>query len=155
MKDLKDLANDMNTLLARSRDAREGYVEASHNLKNGGPLDKWMHEYSDQRLRFSIELEKEINILGGDPDFDTSILGDLHRAWIDLKGTFSDNEPLAMLEECHRGETKAYNDYGDLLEKYPNMPTTTRQLLVAQQSKIKGAIAQIETMIKMLETVES
>ena len=60
-----------------------------------------------------------------------------------------------MLEECHRGETKAYNDYGDLLEKYPNMPTTTRQLLVAQQSKIKGAIAQIETMIKMLETVES
>lgn len=155
MKDLKDLAQDLNLLLARNLDAREGYVEASHNLNNGSELDRWMHEYSDQRLHFSVALKKEISQLGGDPDFDTSALGDLHRAWIDLKGTFSDNEQLAMLQECHRGETTAFENYQEILEDYPAMPNSTRNMLIEQQSKIKGAIAQIETMVNLLEEVEA
>ncbi len=154
MKVPQEFIEKLNLLLARNRDAHKGYIEAVQNINNTD-LRRWMLEYADQRMNFSKELESEIRMLGGEPFKDTSILGDLHRVWMELKGNLTDNEPMSMLKECHRGETKAFEDYESFLNEFSAMPASTHKILIAQKSKIKGAVAQIETMMRMLDPVDA
>ena len=150
----KEVMQGLNTLLARSRDAEKGYIEVSNHI-NEPRLRKWLLEYSDQHKQFSAELASEIRALAGDPDDGTSILGELHRAWIDLKGTASDNEPIAMLEECERGEQQAYDDYQELLNDHTDMLASTRALLQQQRIKIGTALEQVKSMKKVFEPIDS
>lgn len=149
-----ELMQGLNDLLARSRDAQKGYIEASNHI-NTPQVRKWLLEYSDQRLKFSVELENEIRRLGGEPDDSTSVLGDLHRVWIDLKGMASDDEPMAMLEECQRGEQKALEDYTELLNQHQRMSPATFHLLKQHKTKIEAALALIHSLKEIFEPADS
>lgn len=154
MKVSKELLNDLNDLLNRSRDAQKGYVEASNHI-NHPELSKWMIDYSKQRQLYAAELDLEIKRLGGDADDSTSMLGELHRVWIDLKGQLTQNDPYAMLEECTRGEEKAMENYNEIFESHKNMPPETRDMLNRHRTKIKEALGQIKTLMKMYVPSES
>lgn len=154
MKVSKELLKDLNDLLNRSRDAQKGYVEASNHI-NQPELSKWMIDYSKQRQLYAAELDLEIKRLGGQTDDSTSMLGELHRVWIDLKGQLSQNDPYAMLEECTRGEEQALEDYNEVLQSNQSMPSETRDMLNRHQTKIKNALTQIKTMMKMHVPSES
>lgn len=149
----KELMQGLNTLLSRSRDAEKGYIEVSNHI-NTPQLRKWLLDYSEQRKQFSVELAREIRLLGGDPDNETSVLGELHRVWIDLKGTASDDEPIAMLEECQRGEQYALEDYETLLAEHPDMMATTRYLLTQHKTKIESALLFIEALKEIFAPVD-
>lgn len=144
----KELLKNLNDLFTRNRDAQKGYVEAANHI-NQKELSKWMIDYSTQRQLFAAELDLEIRRLGGRPEDSTSVLGEIHRVWIDLKGQLSNNDPHAMLEECTRGEEKAVADYDEILDEQKGMSIETRNLLNRHKSKIINALNQIKTMMKM------
>jgi uncharacterized protein (TIGR02284 family) len=149
MKDSKKLTADLNLLLARNNDAHKGYVETAANVARAD-VKKWMHSYSVQRARFCEELKIEIKSLGGNPDDSTSILGEIHRVWIDLKGNASESDTESMLVECERGETEAFNNYGKVISEHPGMPSSTRKMLERHQRRIKEALTEIKMMSALL-----
>lgn len=56
-------------------------------------------------------MSSAVNINGEEPETGGSSTGTIHRAWLDVKATFSGHDSKSILQECERGEDaikKAY-----------------------------------------------
>ncbi len=89
----------LNTLIEYCKDGQYGYKTAAENVKTEN-LKSIFSDLSAQRGQFVEELKGAVRVLGGDPDKDGSIVGTIHRGWINLKGTLSGGDEEAILKEC-------------------------------------------------------
>src|SRR6202000_978489 len=71
----------------------------------------------------AAELQAEVRKLGGDPETSTSVSGDLHRRWVDVKALFTGKGEEAVLNEAERGEDHAKKAYREALEKLAKYET--------------------------------
>ena len=134
-----EILDALNKLLTSSHDADKGYQEAAENVKDAELKSLFMAQ-SRQRAEFGMELDREVRTLGGDPDGGTSMMADLHRAWINVKSTFAGNEDKATVEECKRGDKEALDNYTAVLQE-TDLAASTRELLLNQKEKIESAHA--------------
>ncbi|WP_266367451.1 ferritin-like domain-containing protein [Tellurirhabdus rosea] len=134
-----ELIDRLNKLLTRTREGERGYQEASENVKDP-ELKSLFLAQSRQRSEFAMEIDREIRTLGGQPDDSTSLASDLHRAWLNLKSSFSSNDDKAVVEECKRGDGVAVDDYNDILQSTTLM-ASSRELLLRQKERIEAAHA--------------
>jgi uncharacterized protein (TIGR02284 family) len=148
--DKEKIINHLNHLLNRNYDAESGFVEAANHI-NSTPLNRWFQENSLQRYRFGKEIKAEIRNLGGTPDKGTSLLGEMHQFWMDLKSHFTGNDEPSMLEEAIRGEEKALEDYRLTLDNTA-LPLSTKLLLQDHQRTIESNIRTMRRMLKVYET---
>ncbi|MEO6148578.1 MAG: PA2169 family four-helix-bundle protein [Mucilaginibacter sp.] len=81
------------------------------------------------------ELGGIINQLGGDAETGSSALGTIHRAWLDIKATFSGHDRKSILEECERGEDAIKKAYRDAL-KEEGLSGDIIAVIAKQQQKI-------------------
>ncbi|MVM41480.1 PA2169 family four-helix-bundle protein [Spirosoma sp. HMF3257] len=132
-----EILDQLSRLLTLSHDAEKGYEEASENVDDN-ELKTLLLAQSRQRAEFAQELDREIRALGGEPDNGTSITADLHRAWINIKSTFSTNDDKAVVQECHRGDQEALNTYNSVLQE-TDLVASTRELLLRQKQSIDSA----------------
>ena len=95
---------------------------------------------SRQRGEFAMELDREVRTLGGNPDGGTSLISDLHRAWINIKSTFASNDDKATVQECQRGDQEALDEYNSVLQE-TDLVASTRELLLRQKQSIDSAHA--------------
>jgi uncharacterized protein (TIGR02284 family) len=131
------LIDTLNELLTRSHDANKGYIEAGNQVSDV-LLRKWLFSNAERRKEFILQLEQEIKRMGGTPDHGSGILGSLHRTWIDIKSTLT-NDDDAIIEECIRGEERAIEDYNEAILKF-RAGDVTRQVLQRQRASIKAAL---------------
>lgn len=134
-----EILDALNKLLTRNRDAEEGYQEAAENAKDT-ELKSLFLAQSRQRGEFAMELDREIRTLGGEPDSSTSVLSSLHRAWINIKSSFSSDDDKATVQECQRGDQEALDDYNSVLQE-TDLVASTRELLLRQKQSIDTAHA--------------
>ncbi|RIV26769.1 PA2169 family four-helix-bundle protein [Fibrisoma montanum] len=134
-----EILDQLNKLLTRNHDAEKGYQEAADNVKDA-ELKSLFLAQSRQRSEFGGELAREIRTLGGDPDNGTSFAADLHRAWINVKSTFANNDDKATVEECRRGDQEALDDYNTVLQE-TDLVASTREMLLRQKQSIETAHA--------------
>ncbi|QJW89056.1 PA2169 family four-helix-bundle protein [Spirosoma taeanense] len=134
-----EILDQLNRLLTRSHDAEKGYQEAAENVKDT-ELKSLFLTQARQRSEFAMEIDREVRTLGGDPDNGTSLAADLHRAWINVKSTFSSNDDKATVQECQRGDQEALNDYNAVLQE-TDLMASTRELLLRQKQSIESAHA--------------
>ena len=132
-----EILEALNKLLTRSHDAEKGYEEAAGNVHDA-ELKSLFLAQSRQRAEFAMELDREIRMLGGNPDNDTSLASDLHRAWINIKSALSSNDDKATVEECKRGDHEALSDYTTVLQE-TDLVASTRRLLLQQKESIESA----------------
>ncbi|OIN58061.1 ferritin-like domain-containing protein [Arsenicibacter rosenii] len=132
-----EILDALNKLLTRSHDAEKGYQEAAENAKDA-ELKSLFLAQSRQRSEYAMELDREVRALGGDPDNSTSVLSDLHRAWINIKSAFASDDDKATVEECKRGDQEALNDYTAVLQE-TDLAASTRELLLRQKESIESA----------------
>ena len=144
----EEILDQLSKLLTLSNDAEEGYKEAADNVDES-ELKALFLKQSQQRAEFAQELDREIRTLGGDPDNSTSITADLHRAWINIKSAFTSNDDKAVVQECHRGDQEALNDYNAVLQE-TNLAASTRELLLRQKQSIDTANS---TMARLAQAV--
>ncbi len=144
----EEIIDQLGKLLTISNDAEEGYKEAADNV-DSSEMKTLFLEQSRQRAGFAQELNQEISALGGDADNGTSLTADLHRAWINIKSAFSTNDDKAVVQECHRGDQEALNDYNSVLQG-TNLAASTRELLLRQKQSIDTANS---TMARMAQVV--
>ncbi|AKD56659.1 ferritin-like domain-containing protein [Spirosoma radiotolerans] len=134
-----EILDQLNRLLTLSHDAEKGYKEAAENAKDN-ELKSLFLAQSRQRAEFALSLDREIRALGGEPDNGTSIAADLHRAWINIKSTFASDDDKATVEECHRGDQEALENYNAVLQE-TDLVASTRELLLQQKQSIDTANA--------------
>jgi len=131
------VVSTLNDLIETCRDGQEGFKEAAENVKNPD-LKTFLNQCSAERAQCISELGLKVRRLGGDPEKSGSTAGALHRAWMDIKGTFSGKDDHAILSECERGEDSAVQAYKDAINggKLPaNILTVVqRQLTMIQQT---------------------
>jgi len=130
MAHYKELVGKLNTLLKRCYDSEKGYQQTAKKIANPA-LQQLLSTISDERRQYGHELKTEINRLGGEPDTGSSVKGDLHRTWINIKSAFSGGSEESILEECIRGEESMVNDYQAAL-KIDGIPIETQTLINAQ-----------------------
>lgn len=128
----------LNHLLERNYDAEKGYKKAAEDIENS-LLKDFFKDYSGQRYSFGHEIKEEIRQMNGEPDKGSSVKGDLHRTWIDVKSLLTGKDDEAVVKECIRGETTALEDYEDALRRN-DLPPSTRQVVQRQHDQIQGAV---------------
>ncbi len=132
-----EILDQLSKLLTRSHDAEKGYQEAAENVKDN-ELKSLFLAQSRQRSEFAQEIDREIRTLGGEPDNGTSLAADLHRAWINIKSTFASDDDKATVQECHRGDQDALENYNSVLQE-TDLAASTRELLLRQKQSIDTA----------------
>lgn len=145
----KKIADKLNDLLEKNYDSEKGYKLAEEKV-NDPQMKRIFEIRSQNRYDFGHELKTEIRKYGESPDKGTSVKGDLHRSWMNIKSSLSSNKEEAILEEAIRGEKAAVADYDSVIAEQ-DIPSSTKELLTKQRDYIKNALEQV----KKLERKES
>ena len=113
---MADLTSILNNLIETSKDGEKGFRTSSENAKSPELKQVFLRRAEDC-ARGAQELQRLVSRLGGEPERSGSIAGAVHRGWVNLKASVSDNDDLAILEECERGEDVAKAAYRKALEE--------------------------------------
>ena len=140
----EDIAKKLNGLLEKNYDAEAGYKKAAEDVKHE-TLKNYFRSRAKDRYDFGHELKEEIRNFGQEPDKGTSISGDLHRAWMDLKTAFTDEKEEAILEEAVRGEKAAVKEYNEIIND-KEVPPSTANLLIKQRNSVEAALKKAEAL---------
>ena len=129
-------------LIEINNDGNEGYKTAADDIDN--PAYKTLfYGYAQQRAKFASELEREAQLLGRDPDSGESIIGAIHRGWINIKSAFTSGGSEAILGECETGDRAAIETYEKALAE--PLPTNIESLVRAQHQAILEAYNKIKS----------
>ncbi|MCU1755691.1 ferritin-like domain-containing protein [Pseudomonas helleri] len=117
MTDLnKEAISVLNDLIETSKDGQEGFKTCAEDIKNPELKALFVKRSADCGTA-AAELQAEVRKLGGDPETSTSVAGDLHRRWVDVKSIFTGKGEEAVLNEAERGEDHALKAYKEALKK--------------------------------------
>ncbi len=126
----------LNDLIQINNDRADGFTRAAADLKDENiDLKATFDKFASESRSFVTELAGLVGRHGEDPDDGNTILGTLHRAWIDIKATFGGNDRHSILEECERGEDAIKKAYRDALAEN-ELGANVREVLLKQQSAI-------------------
>lgn len=132
------LTEVLNDLIRVNNDRAKGYVNASDEAKSiDVDLQATFNKMADQSRRFTAELTNEVGRLGGEAATGTTGGGKIHRAWMDVKATFTGKDRHAILESCEFGEDAAQKAYKAALASDAEISADTRKLITDQQSSLK------------------
>lgn len=137
----------LNDLIKINYDRIEGYRKAAEESKS---FDIELHPIfmkmaDESRLNVS-SLTEHVRKFGGEADSGTSALGKIHRAWMDVKVTFTGKDRLEILESCEFGDEHAQKAYEDALASDADLDVETRKLITSQKETIKQSYDNIKRM---------
>jgi len=148
METIEKSVEVLNDLIEINNDRSEGFGKAAQDLD---PTDMDLQgiflNCSLESKQFAQQLRDEINQLGGHADMDdTSSSGALHRAWIDVKATFTGHDRKGILAECERGEDAIKKAYRDALSPENDLSAEVIPLLLRQQQSIQASHDRIKSL---------
>ncbi|MCH4822737.1 PA2169 family four-helix-bundle protein [Gramella lutea] len=138
------IAEKLNELLQKNYDAEKGYKLAAEKVKNER-LKSFFSERASERYDFGHELKSEIRNFGENPEKGTSLAGDAHRSWMNLKASLSNDKDEAVLEEAVRGEKSAVEEYENIL-KESELPASTGNILLKQKNAIIASLNEVKAL---------
>ncbi len=153
MENNKEVIENLNDLVQINNDRIVGYENALKQIEEEeiqeeevetGLRSLFLSHIDDSR-RFKLELAKEVEVLGASPETDTSTSGKLHRAWIDVKTTFTGHSKKSILEECEFGEDAIKKAYETALEN-EDLPAYLRDILNDQLTVLVEAHDEIKAL---------
>ena len=113
----KEAVGTLEGLISILEDGKLGYTNAAEHVSSPAIKTDFL-EYARERALFIVELQDEINKLGKSTDTSGGgPLGALHRAWIDIKSSFTSGDTEAIINACVTGEEAAIEKYKMALEK--------------------------------------
>lgn len=139
-----EISKKLNSLLEKNYDAEKGYKLAAEKV-NDQRLKNFFSERAQERYDFGHELKSEIRNFGESPDKGSSLAGDAHRSWMNLKASLSSDKDESVLEEAVRGEKAAVDEYEDVL-KEKDLPASTGNILMKQKNSIVASLNEVKTL---------
>lgn len=145
METNKEIISDLKDLLSILNDGKEGYESASKGTETL-ELQGVFLKYEAQRAAYAEELRAHIATHGAGADNESgSILGALHRTWIDIKQALSSKEDAAILDAIVTGEQAALDKYNQYIADYEDHADHI-ELLRKQRDGILEAMKEIESL---------
>jgi uncharacterized protein (TIGR02284 family) len=127
----------INDLIKINNDRSAGFEKAAQDLEDGNSeLITVFNRLAGESREYANELTGIARQYYGDVAEGTSTSGDLHRAWISIKSTFTGNDAAAILDECERGEDAAKSAYSDALDDSNELTFEVSAVLQRQQEGI-------------------
>lgn len=140
-------AETLNDLILVNNDRIQGYQRAIRDTAvKDDDLKAVFKEMIDQSQLFNRDLIREVEAGGFKAETETSVSGKMHRAWIDIKLTFSGNSRKSLLTECEKGEDAAKEVYSEALHEDNGLSNTQRELVAAQAMALQLSHSQIKAL---------
>jgi len=145
METNKEIISDLKDLLAILNDGKEGYEAASKGTDTI-ELQGVFLKYEAQRTAYAEELRTHIATHGAQATNESgSVMGALHRTWIDITQALSSKEDKAILDAIVTGEQAALDKYNQYIADYEDHADHIN-LLRKQRDGIQEAMEEIETL---------
>lgn len=130
-------------LIQTCKDGQKGYQEAASKVKRTD-LKTFFNEQSQERGRFAGELEGELNRVGEKgKKLSGSVLGTLHRAWIDTKVGLGGGDKT-VLEWLEHGEDRAKDAYQKASSG--SLPPNVAEIVRRQAVSVKQAHDKVKSL---------
>lgn len=156
MSDNEKLTEVLNDLIRINHDRAKGYDQsAKETEKIGTDLQDTFNKMAEQSRRYAVQLTNEVQKYGGDAADGTTTSGKIHRAWIDVKTTFTGKDKASILSSCEFGEDAAQKAYKEALSSDAQMPADTRKVITDQQTELKSAHDKIKQYRDAAKTVDA
>jgi len=136
----------LNDLLNITNDRIEGFSKVEDKVWNTHSALR--NDYDNmvaQSQTMKTELIGLINAKGGQADNTTSTAGAIHRAWIDVKNSFTGDKDESTLENVVFGENAAIDAYQNALDSGDLCPESSR-LVSDQLHHLKSSYAKFENL---------
>ncbi|NWD76753.1 PA2169 family four-helix-bundle protein [Pseudomonas gingeri] len=128
----KEAVSILNHLIEVSKDGQKGFQTCAEDIKHP-ELKALFVQRASECANSAMQLQAEVRKLGGDPETSTSVAGDMHRRWVDVKALFTGKGEEAVLNEAERGEDHAKKAYSEALVKLAKYNLTGLTDLVNRQ----------------------
>ena len=138
--DAKATQSELNDLIATLKEGQKGYAEAMTDVE-GADLKDLFKEYAAQRSQYITELEDQMYKLDLKPDTNegnNTVVGTVHRAFINLKAAVTGKDRHSILAECERGEDYAKSAY-EKAKKIQDLPGELTTIINKQAEGITKA----------------
>jgi uncharacterized protein (TIGR02284 family) len=133
----KETASVLEDLIKINNDRIEGYEKALKELKpEDSDLRILFLKAIDQSRANRMRLGRELETLKADVPTGTSGSGSIHRAWLELKATFTGHGRHAILASCEFGEDAAQKAYESALSS-ENLPEYLSTLVLEEKQELK------------------
>ena len=130
----------LNDLIEINNDRIAGFEKAASNLEeNDSDLRSTFERFASESRGYASELTSAVSQHGGEAETGSSASGTIHRAWLDVKATFSGNDRKSVLAECERGEDAIKKAYKDALTVDNGLSPQLDQIVARQQEGIIAA----------------
>lgn len=140
METIEKSVEVLNDLIEINNDRIAGFEHASKGLEaNDADLKTIFDSMVEESRKNVQELSAEVSRIGGEAETGTSSTGAIHRAWLDVKATFSGHDRKSVLAECERGEDAIKKAYKDALTVDNGLSPETDRVVARQQEGIIAA----------------
>ena len=116
MKEMNDRVK-VNELIQVCKDASRGFRLAAAEVDNKS-YREFFRMKAVERGDFVRNLQNAALKLGLVPKADGSVLGSVHRAWMNFRHSINPHQDQVPLLECRRGEEHALKVYEEILENH-------------------------------------
>jgi uncharacterized protein (TIGR02284 family) len=142
----KETASVLEDLIKINNDRIEGYEKALKDLKpEDSDLQLIFLKAIDQSRAIRIRLGTELQTLKADVPTGTSGSGAIHRAWLELKATFTGHGRHAILASCEFGEDAAQKAYESALSS-EHLPEYLSTLVLEEKEELKSVHDEIKAL---------
>lgn len=137
----------LNDLIEINHDRVAGFKKAGKDLGNSDfALKDLFEKFASESRTYSSELAAAVSQFGGEVETGTSGTGAIHRAWIDVRATFTGHDRKSVLAECERGEDAIKEAYQSALDPESELAFDVADLVRRQQQSILVAHDQIKAL---------
>lgn len=138
MENSEKVVEVLNDLIQINNDRADGFDKAGKDLEDANIDLKSIFAGLSSESRANVtELAALVGRNNEDPDTGNTVLGTLHRAWIDIKASFGGDDRHSILAECERGEDAIKKAYRDALQEN-ELGESVREVLLKQQKGVNA-----------------
>jgi len=142
----KETAGVLEDLIRINNDRIEGYEKALKDLKaEDSDLRMIFLKAIDQSRTIRSTLGRELQTLGSDIPTGTSGSGSIHRAWLELKATFTGHSRHAILASCEFGEDAIQKAYESALSG-EHLPEYLSTIVLQEKTELRGVHDEIRAL---------
>jgi uncharacterized protein (TIGR02284 family) len=127
----------LNDLIEINNDRIDGFDRAGKELGEADvDLKAVFEKFASDSRRNVQELSAAVGQAGGEVETGNTATGTIHRAWLDVKATFTGHDRHSILEECERGEDAIKKAYREALSPDNGLSAQFNELVAQQQQAI-------------------
>jgi uncharacterized protein (TIGR02284 family) len=132
----EDAVITLNVLIETCKDGELGFRTAADDTRDA-EAQRMFLTLARERAELAVELQREVQRLGGTPAASGSVSGSLHRGWMNLTAAVTGSDERTIIAAAERGEDSAKSAYERALRE--PLPTATRMLVERQYARIRAA----------------